>query len=114
MRKMLWEMILLAANNEFLGTERISRLLLRLSAPTICAQLINMLYNVVDRMYIGHMPETGALALTGLGVCMPVIMLVSAFAAFVSMGGAPRASIAMGAAIAKAQETFWARALFCS
>ena len=55
-----------------------------------------MLYNVVDRMYIGHIPETGALALTGLGVCMPVIMVVSAFAAFVSMGGAPRASIAMG------------------
>ena len=89
-------MILLAANNEFLGTERMGRLLFRLSAPTICAQLINMLYNVVDRMYIGHIPETGALALTGLGVCMPVIMVVSAFAAFVSMGGAPRASIAMG------------------
>ena len=86
----------MAANNEFLGTERMGRLLFRLSAPTICAQLINMLYNVVDRMYIGHIPETGALALTGLGVCMPVIMVVSAFAAFVSMGGAPRASIAMG------------------
>ena len=95
-RKTLGEMILLAANNEFLGTERMGKLLFRLSAPTICAQLINMLYNVVDRMYIGHIPETGALALTGLGVCMPVILVVSAFAAFVSMGGAPRASIAMG------------------
>ena len=58
--------------------------------------LINMLYNVVDRIYIGHIPKVGALALTGVGVCMPLIMIVSAFAVLVGNGGAPRASIYMG------------------
>ena len=81
---------------EFLMTEPIGRLLFRLSIPTVVAQLINMLYNIVDRIYIGHMPGDGSLALTGIGVCMPIIMLVSAFAALVSAGGAPRASIFMG------------------
>lgn len=66
------------------------------SLPAIVAQLINLLYNLVDRVYIGHMPEDGALALTGVGVCLPIIMIVSAFAALVSNGGAPRASMAMG------------------
>ncbi len=84
------------SRNEFLETEPVGRLLLRLSAPAIAAQLINMLYNLVDRVYIGHIPEVGSLALTGVGVCMPVIMIVSAFAALVSMGAAPRASICMG------------------
>ncbi|MBS6397171.1 MAG: MATE family efflux transporter [Clostridiales bacterium] len=83
-------------NNDFMGTEPIGRLLWRLSIPAIAAQIINLLYNMVDRVYIGHMPEDGALALTGVGVCMPVIMIVSAFAALVSNGGAPRASMAMG------------------
>ncbi len=82
--------------NDFLGTDPIGKLLFRLALPAITAQLINLLYNLVDRVYIGHMPDDGALALTGVGVCMPVIMIVSAFAALVSMGGAPRASIAMG------------------
>ena len=81
---------------EFLATEPIGKLLFRLSIPTVVAQLINMLYNIVDRIYIGHMPGDGSLALTGVGVCMPVIMLVAAFAALVSSGGAPRASIFMG------------------
>ena len=80
----------------FLGTAPIGRLLFRLALPTVIAQLINMLYNVVDRIYIGHMPENGDLALTGVGVCMPLIMMVSAFAALVSSGGAPRASICLG------------------
>lgn len=83
--------------NDFLGTESIGKLLWKLSVPAIAAQLINLLYNLVDRVYIGHIPDTGALALTGVGVCMPVIMIVSAFSAFVSSGSAPRASIAMGA-----------------
>jgi len=82
--------------NAFLGTEPVGRLLVRLALPTITAQLINMLYNIVDRIYIGHMPGDGNLALTGVGVCMPLIMIVSAFAAFISSGGAPRASIFMG------------------
>lgn len=83
-------------NKEFLGTEPVGKLLFRLSIPTVVAQLVNMLYNIVDRIYIGHMPGDGSLALTGVGVCMPLIMLVSAFAALVSSGGAPRASIFMG------------------
>lgn len=83
-------------DKEFLGKEPIGRLLLRLALPTVAAQLINMLYNIVDRIYIGHIPETGAAALTGVGVCMPLILIVSAFAALVGYGGAPRASIAMG------------------
>ena len=81
---------------DFLGTQPLGRLLLKLALPTVAAQLINMLYNIVDRIYIGHIPEVGALALTGVGVCMPLIMIVSAFAAFVGYGGAPRASIFMG------------------
>jgi len=82
--------------NTFLETEPVGRLLFRLALPTITAQLINMLYNIVDRIYIGHMPGDGDLALTGVGVCMPIIMFISAFAALVSSGGAPRASIFMG------------------
>lgn len=82
--------------NSFLGTEPVGKLLLRLSIPTFAAQLINMLYNVVDRIFIGHMPNEGSLALTGVGVCMPLILIISAFAALVSAGGAPRASIFMG------------------
>ena len=83
-------------NKEFLGKAPIGRLLLRLALPTVIAQLVNMLYNVVDRIYIGHIEGYGDLALTGVGVCMPIIMIVSAFAALVSSGGAPRASISMG------------------
>lgn len=82
--------------NDFLGTEPIGKLLWKMSVPAIAAQLINLLYNLVDRIYIGHMPGDGALALTGVGVCMPIIMIVTAFAALVSNGGAPRASMAMG------------------
>ena len=83
-------------NKEFLATEPVGKLLLKLSLPTVAAQIINMLYNIVDRIYIGHIPENGALALTGVGVCMPIIMIISAFAALVGNGGAPRASIFMG------------------
>ena len=83
-------------NKDFLSTQPIGRLLLKLALPTVAAQLINMLYNIVDRMYIGHIKDVGALALTGVGVCMPLIMIISAFAALVGNGGAPRASIYMG------------------
>ena len=83
-------------DNSFLGTEPVGRLLFRLAVPTVVAGLVNMLYNIVDRIYIGHMPDDGTLALTGVGVCLPVILIVSAFACFVSSGGAPRASIFMG------------------
>lgn len=83
-------------NKEFLATEPIGRLLVKLAVPTVAAQMINMLYNIVDRIYIGHIPGTGSLALTGVGICMPLIMIISAFAALVGNGGAPRASILMG------------------
>ena len=83
-------------DKDFLGTEPVGKLMFRLAIPTITAQLINMLYNIIDRIYIGHIPGSGALALTGVGVCMPLIMIVSAFAALVGSGGAPRASIALG------------------
>ena len=83
-------------DREFLGTEPVGKLLARLALPTVTAQLINMLYNIVDRIYIGHIKDVGATALTGVGVCMPLILIVSAFAALISNGGAPRASIAMG------------------
>ena len=83
-------------NKDFLATEPVGKLLRQLALPTVIAQLINMLYNIVDRMFIGHIPYTGALALTGVGVCMPLIMIVTAFASLVGNGGAPRASIYMG------------------
>lgn len=83
-------------NKEYLGKENIGKLLFKLAIPSVIAQLVNMLYNIIDRIYIGHMPEVGSVALTGVGVCLPLILIVSAFAALVSSGGAPRASIKMG------------------
>lgn len=83
-------------SKEMLGKAPVGKLLFKLALPTVIAQLINMLYNIVDRIYIGHIPEIGDLAYTGVGVCMPIILIVSAFAALVSAGGAPRASIFMG------------------
>ena len=86
----------MAQKENKLGTEPIGRLLAKMALPAVAAQLINMLYNMVDRIYIGHIPGEGADALTGMGVCMPIIMIVSAFAMLVGAGGAPRASIFMG------------------
>ncbi len=82
-----------------LGSGPVGKLLFSLALPTITSQIVNMLYNLVDRVYIGHMQpvETvGTLALTGVGVCLPIIMVISAFAALLAMGGAPRASIQEG------------------
>ena len=83
-------------NKEYLGKEKIGKLLVKLAIPSVIAQLVNMLYNIIDRIYIGHMPDVGSEALTGVGVCLPLILIVSAFAALVSSGGAPRASIKLG------------------
>lgn len=80
-----------------LGTAPVGPLLFRLALPTITAQVVNLLYSIVDRIYIGRIPLEGKLALTGMGVTFPVITLISAFAALIGMGGAPRASIALGA-----------------
>lgn len=79
-----------------LGTERVGKLLFNLALPSIAAQIINVLYNIVDRMYIGHIKYIGASALTGVGVTLPVILLISAFASLIGFGGAPRAAIMMG------------------
>lgn len=79
-----------------LGTMPVGKLLLRLAVPAVLGQLINILYNLVDRMFIGHIPGTGAAALAGVGTTAPVILAVSAFAARVSMEGAPKASIMLG------------------
>lgn len=87
----------LSMSNEVdLGKEKVSKLLFMLAVPAILSQIVNLLYNIVDRMYIGHIEKVGSLALTGVGVCLPLIMIVSAFACLVGMGGAPRASIYMG------------------
>ena len=83
-------------NKEFLGTEPIGKLLVKMAIPTVLAQLVNMLYNIVDRIFIGHIEGVGDYALTGVGLCLPIIMAVSAFAALISIGGAPRASICLG------------------
>jgi len=84
-------------DEEALAKAPIGRLMLKLAVPAVAAQVINMLYNIVDRIYIGHIPVVGKAALTGLGVTFPILMLISAFAAFAGMGGAPLASIRLGA-----------------
>ncbi len=82
--------------NRDMGTGNVKKLLAQLAIPAIVAQVINLLYNVVDRIYIGHIPEIGASALTGVGLFMPILMLINAFAMLTGSGGAPRAAIAMG------------------
>lgn len=79
-----------------LGTEPVGKLLIKLAFPAIIAQMVNLLYNMVDRIYIGHIPGTGDVALTGLGLCFPIIMIITAFSSLIGTGGAPRAAIFMG------------------
>ena len=95
----------MANTEERLGTEKISRLLLSMGIPTLVAQIINLLSNIVDRMYIGHIAGVGALALTGVGVTMPIILIIAAFSALVGAGGAPLAAIALGQGDKKKAET---------
>lgn len=84
-------------NNNSLGTAPITKLIFKLAIPTVFAQLVNLLYNIVDRIYVGRIPEIGSLSLAGLGVTFPIILLISAFAMLAGMGGASRAAISMGA-----------------
>ena len=84
------------ADNRIMGTEKIPSLMIRMAIPSVIAQVINILYNIVDRIYIGHISGVGAAALTGVGLTFPIITLISAFSAFVGSGGAPLASIWMG------------------
>ena len=86
----------MANNKEFLATAPVGKLLFKLALPTVVAQMINMLYNIVDRIYIGHIPEVGAAALTGVGLFSPILMLITAFAMMMGSGGSPLAAISMG------------------
>lgn len=79
-----------------LGTEKISRLFFRLAIPSVVAQLITLVYNMVDRIFIGHIPEIGSVALTGVGICMPLTIIITSFAHLIGMGGTPRISAYMG------------------
>lgn len=99
----------MAQSEEKLGTEKIGKLILSMGIPTLIAQVINLIYNIVDRMYIGHL--VGPEALTGVGLTLPVIMLISAFSAFVGAGGAPLAAIAMGQGDKKRAETILSNAV---
>ena len=84
------------ASDERLGSAPLVKLVFSLALPSVVAQLVNLLYSIVDRVYIGHIPEIGALALTGLGLCSPIILLVSAFAVIAGLGGAPLAAMELG------------------
>ena len=92
-------------NKDYLGTERISKLFVRMVIPSVVAQLISLIYNIVDRIYIGHIPGSGSLALTGVGICMPLVIIISAFASLVGIGGAPLASIHLGRKDTQTAET---------
>ena len=85
-----------AKTNQNMGTGSVRKLMAQMAVPAVVAQVINLLYNVVDRIYIGHIPEIGGLALTGVGLFAPILMLLTAFAMLAGSGGAPRAAIAMG------------------
>ena len=78
--------------DERLGSAPLGKLMFSLAVPSVAAQLINVLYNIVDRIYIGHIPGYGDVALTGVGVTFPILTMISAFSAFAGMGGAPRQS----------------------
>lgn len=85
-----------AKANQDMGTGSVKKLMVQMAVPAVVAQIINLLYNVVDRIYIGHIPEVGGTALTGVGLFGPILMLITAFAMLAGSGGAPRVAIAMG------------------
>ena len=84
------------SKEEKLGTAPLFKLMMSMGSPALVAQVINLLYNIIDRIYIGHIPEVGAVALTGVGLALPMIVIISAFSAFVGAGGAPLSAIALG------------------
>lgn len=87
----------MAQNKNDLGTAPVKKLMAQMAIPALVAQVVNLLYNIVDRIYIGHIPEIGGAALTGVGLFTPILMLITAFAMMAGSGGAPRAAISMGA-----------------
>ena len=86
----------MAAQKQDMGTGSVKKLMLQMAVPALVGQVINLLYNIVDRIYIGHIPEIGGTALTGVGLFTPILMLITAFSMLAGAGGAPRAAIAMG------------------
>ena len=86
----------MAKLNRDMGTGSVKKLMVQMAVPALVGQVVNLLYNVVDRIYIGHIPEIGGAALTGVGLFAPILMLITAFAMLCGAGGAPRAAIAMG------------------
>lgn len=102
-------------NETRLGSAPLGKLLFQLGLPGVAAQVINVLYNIVDRIYIGNIPGIGDMALTGVGVTLPVIMVIAAFSAFVGMGGAPLAPSGWARGIMRGRSAFWEAVLFrCS
>ena len=83
-------------NKQDMGTGSVKKLMVQMAVPALVGQVVNLLYNIVDRIYIGHIPEIGGLALTGVGLFTPILMLITAFSMLAGAGGAPRAAIAMG------------------
>lgn len=102
-----------ATQNRDMGSGSIPKLLAQLALPAVVAQVVNLLYNIVDRIYIGHMPEVGASALTGVGLFTPILMLITAFAMLCGSGGAPRAALLWAAAMTMPPKRSWATALRC-
>ena len=86
----------MAQNRQDMGSGPVKPLLLQLMIPAVVAQVVNLLYNIVDRIYIGHIEGIGAAALTGVGLFAPILMLLNAFAMLIGAGGAPRTAIALG------------------
>ena len=86
----------MAGNKQDMGTGSVKKLMVKMAVPALIGQVVNLLYNIVDRIYIGHLPEIGGAALTGVGLFTPILMLITAFAMLAGAGGAPRAAIAMG------------------
>ena len=86
----------MTADSSGLGTKPVARLALTMSVPTIVAQAANASYTIIDRLFIGHIPEVGDAAMTGVGICFPILLAVTAFASLIGAGGAPRASIELG------------------
>ena len=84
------------ASKQDMGTGSVKKLMVQMAVPALVGQVVNLLYNIVDRIYIGHLPEVGGTALTGVGLFTPILMLITAFAMLAGAGGAPRAAIAMG------------------
>lgn len=99
-------------NSNKLGVGNIKKIFFSMALPAIIGQLVSLLYNLVDRIYIGHIPEVGGTALAGVGVTAPIIIIISAFAYLIGVGGAPLASIKMGQGSNKHAERIMGNAFF--